>query len=170
MNTHTKSGYSLIEVLIYIAIFSVLVIVVMNVFIVFISFFNEGRGNRAILESGNAVMERMSREIRLASYVRYSTSTLGSSFGALDLDTLDSSSNPTNVKFEVNNGGIEFVQGSTTMGNLLGDNVEVTNLIFRKIDTGNSKAVKIEMTLKDKHDMLTPTQNFYNTVILRGTY
>ena len=169
-NHHLKAGYSLIELLIYIAVFSALVILVMNVFIVFMSFFNEGRGNRAILESGNVVMDRISREVRGAVAVRDSTSTFGSSFGTLDLDTFDSNNNTTNIKFTVNNGGIDLIRGSTDLGNLLGSNVEVTNLVFRKIITAHSNAIKIEMTLKDKRDPNTLTQNFYNTVILRGGY
>jgi len=48
--------------------------------------------------------------------------------------------------------------------------VQVTSLVFRKITTTNSTAVKIEMTLRDTKDQTSLVENFYDTIILRGGY
>ena len=56
------------------------------------------------------------------------------------------------------------------VGNLVMENISPASLIFRRIATANSEAVKIELTVQDTSSTSTKTENFYNTVILRGTY
>ena len=165
-----QSGYSIVEIIIYIAVFAVLTTVVMNSFIVLTSFYNQNRTHHDLLENGNSVMERLSREIRTANNIRTGTSTLGSNPGVLDLDSVDSSNNTQTVKFSTTNGALNLAVNGTSVGNLLGPNIQVTSLVFRKITTTNSTAVKIEMTLKDTKDATNLVENFYDTIILRGGY
>ena len=48
---------------------------------------------------------------------------------------------------------------------------EITSLVFNKITSSAvSKAVKISLTAKAKGSRTEKTENFYNTVILRGSY
>lgn len=169
-NQSLKSGYSIIEIIIYVSVFSVLVIVVMNAFIVLTSFFGQTRTNHELLESGNTAMERISREIRTANNVRTGSSTLGSSPGVLDLDSVDTSNNAQTVKFSSSNGTLDLYINNTNQGNLLSSNIHVTSLIFRKITTTNSTAVKTEMTLQDMRDKNNLSAKFYDTIILRGGY
>lgn len=167
---NSKSGYSIVEILIYIAVFAVLTTVVMNAFIVLTSFYAQNRTHHDLLENGNSVMERMSREIRSANNIRTGTSTLGTSPGVLDLDSVDASNNAQTVKFSTTSGELNLSVNNTNLGNLLSSNVQVTSLVFRKITTTNSTAVKIEMTLRDTKDQTSLEENFYDTIILRGGY
>ncbi len=170
MSTHTKKGFSLIEMLVYLAIFTVMSVVVINSFIVVVSSFTTTRTNRDLLESGSTVMERISREIRLAKSVDMVNSTLGSSPGVLQLNSVDSLGANTLVKFQTSSGSLNLYQGGALSGNLLGQKIIVTNLIFRRMSTANSEAVKIEMTLQDTLSKILKTATFYDTIILRGNY
>jgi Tfp pilus assembly protein PilE len=167
---NSKSGYSIVEIIIYIAVFTVLTTVVMNAFIVLTSFYAQNRTHHDLLENGNSVMERMSREIRNADNIRTSTSTFGTSPGALDLENYVDVTTSTYVKFSTTNGELNLSVNNTNLGNLLSANVQVTSLVFRKITTTNSTAVKIEMTLRDTKDQTSLAENFYDTIILRGGY
>jgi Tfp pilus assembly protein PilW len=168
--TNFTPGYSIVEIIIYIAVFSVLVTVVMNSFIVLTSFYNQNRTHHDLLENGNSVMERLSREIRKANSVRTGTSTFGTSPGVLDLENFVDVTTSTYVKFGSNNGTLDLYINNTNIGNLLAPNIEVESLIFRKITTTNSTAIKIELTLKDTKDAKNLVEKFYSTIILRGGY
>lgn len=170
MRIHKQGGYSIAEMIVYIAIFASISIVVINSFIIVARSFSVSRTNRDLLESGSTALERMSREIRKAKSIDTSNSTLGSSPGVLQLSSTDASGNATLVKFSVTSGALNLYQGGTLTGTILAPTVSVTNLIFRRITTLQGEAVKIEMTLQDTRSPLQTTAKFYDTVILRGEY
>ncbi|MBI3632223.1 MAG: hypothetical protein HY225_02135, partial [Candidatus Vogelbacteria bacterium] len=53
---------------------------------------------------------------------------------------------------------------------LIPTGVAVRSLIFYLIDTGSSKAVKVEMQLGETKGGVVRYANYYSTVILRGSY
>lgn len=165
-----KNGYSIVEIIVYLAIFTTLSVLVINSFIVVLGSFNNTQTNRDLLESGSAVIERVSREIRQAKSIDVVGSVLASSPGALQLNSTTSSGTTTIMKFSVASGALNLYQDGTLVGNLLGQNVSVTTLIFRRIVTTNGEAVKIELTLEDTRSKSSISANFYNTIILRGAY
>lgn len=170
MKKHKQSGYSLIEMVVYLAIFTFMSIAVINSFIVVMASFSTTSTNRDLLESGSTAIERMSREIRQANNIDTANSVLGTSSGVLQLNSTDSSGGATVVKFNTSSGALNLYQAGTLTGNLLGQNISVTSLVFRRINTTIGEAVKIEMTLQDTKSKNLTTANFYDTVILRGEY
>lgn len=165
-----KKGYSLVEIIVYLAIFTTMSVVVINSFITILNSFKETRTNRDLLESGSTVMERISREIRQAKNIDVTNSTLSSSPGVLQLNSTDSVGTAQVIKFSITSGALNIYKDGTLTGNLLGQNITVTSLIFRRIVTTNGEAVKIEMTLQDNNSKSLKTINLYNTIILRGGY
>jgi Tfp pilus assembly protein FimT len=170
MYKQTNKGYSIVEMLVYLAIFTTVSIFIINSMIVVLGSFATTRTNRDLLESGSITMERISREIRQSKSVDIVNSTLGSSPGVLQLNSTDSAGNAMIVKFIVSSGALNLYENGTSIGNLLGQNVSVSSLIFRRIATTNGEAVKIELTLQDTYSKNNQSQNFYNTIILRGEY
>ena len=174
----SQSGYSLVEIIIYVAIFAMLAVVVINSVIVVMASFTETRTNRDLQESGYTSLERISREIRQAKSIDVADSTLGGtnpSFGILVLNTTDGSGNARVVKFAVVSGALDIYEGTTfanlaLTGNLLNQNINTTSLIFRQITTTVGGAVKVEMTLQDQRGKARESQNFYDTIILRNEY
>lgn len=169
-----QKGSSLLETIIYIAIFGIISIAVISSSVVVINSFSNTRVTRNMLESGNTAMERMTREIRQATSIDIANSSLGVNPGYLQLNTVDSLGAARVVKFSVTNGILNLYQGATNpptlTDSLLGQNITVSNLVFRRISIPTGEAVKIEMTLLNNSTKNPLTRNFYDTVILRGGY
>jgi len=148
----------MVEIVIYVALFTVFSVVFISSLVVMTRTFLRIRSNNYISDSGYAGMERMSREIRGATSADTSVS------GALTL----TNSNGT-LKFDVSGGALRLTENSVVTGNLTGGNVTVSSLVFSSISTTQGTAVKVALTLQDNHTT-THTENFYDTVILRGAY
>jgi hypothetical protein len=160
-------GYSIIEIIVYLAIFTAISILVINSFLVILSSFNKTNMNRKLLESGSVTMERISRDIRHAASIDIVNSTMGTDPGILQLNM--ASGGYMKFKKETN-GELYLYNNSSTGNNLLGQHVSLTNLVFRRIATTESEAVKIEMTLQYSDGNNIKSENFYNTIVLRGGY
>lgn len=158
-----KSGYSIVELIIYVAVFAVLTVVIANAFIVLVSFFSQTRTNHDLLDNGNTAMERISYEIRNSTSV-LGTSVLGTSPGVLELDSVDDSNNPRVVRFEMSNGALNLSYDGNLVGNILGPNMVINSLIFTSAQTDNGDVVKIEMILQDTRDETLRVENFSNIV------
>jgi type II secretory pathway component PulJ len=160
-------GFSIIEVIIYLAIFTTVSVLVINSFIVILSAFNVTNMNRRLLESGSVAMERITREIRQSESI-----SAESNLSTLILNSFDSSGDSMVVKFKYENGNISLYKNNNTEkeGSLIGGNVSVTNLTFKNITTAQSHAVRIEMTLLYSDNKNTKSENFYDTIGLRGGY
>jgi len=163
-------GYSLAETLIYLALFVILSVVVINALLTIVKLFPAIRSNKDLLDSGESAMERMTREIREATSVDSANSTLGTSPGVLQLNTTDAAGAAKIVKFTTANSVLQIYENGTLSGNLIGGNTQVTNLVFTQITTAKSKAVKISLTLQDTRNTKHPSQSFYDTIIMRGSY
>lgn len=163
-----NKGFSLVEIIIYLAIFSMISILVINSFITVMSAFNITRTNRDLVESGINSMERISREIRQADSIDVVNSNL--TLGILQLNSKDEFNNPVVIKISKDSSLLNIYKDNVLYGNLLSQNIILNNLVFRRIETTESEGVKIEMTITDIRSKNNKTENFYNTIILRGSY
>lgn len=163
-----NKGYNLVEVIVYVAIFAIISIVVINGILISMSSFIAARSNRALANAGFDVMERMSREIRGAISVEPTGTTTGSHPGSLVLHTLDEVGDPATVSFNVVSDIVMLSENGVLSGDLFDDDIKVTNLVFTEITTAQGVAVKVELTLE--HIASAQSEDFYNTVALRGSY
>ena len=154
-----KKGYSIIEVLVYLSIFTMMSILIINLFMVILSSLNVTNVNRNLVEAGQISMDRMSREIRQAKSIDASST---SSNLVLNGDNI--------ISFKKENGQLNLYKNNSLEGNLLADDISITNLVFRIISTTESQAVKIEMTVSYSKGSYVKSENFYNTIVLRGGY
>lgn len=168
-NTHSRSGFTIVELLVYVFLLALVSLVVINTLITMTRSFAESRSNRDLLDAGTTAMERMSREVRGALSVDTGNSAFDSSPGVLQLN---GSGTVKVIKFSVSGSPaqLQLTEDGTVTGALTNPNVAVTSLIFRNITTAQSSAIKIEMTLQDQRGTNGRTENFYDTVILRGAY
>ncbi|MBX4181333.1 prepilin-type N-terminal cleavage/methylation domain-containing protein [Candidatus Parcubacteria bacterium] len=159
-------GFSLLEMLIYVAILALLLMVVMGV-IVSISKSNRLiRSARSIDTSASLSMERMTREARLSDSIAPG-STLNVHPGDLILNSTDASNNPRTVEFYISNGRLMMKENSVDLGALTESATRVTSLIFRRFSGAHSEGVRIEMTLESGADTGYKTETFYSTAVLR---
>jgi type II secretory pathway component PulJ len=166
------SGFSLVEILVYLAIFVTLSILIINLFIVILSTFHFSHINRKLLESGMISMERIAREVRQANSI-----DINSTSNQLILHSLNSLNQAVITTIEKENNNLYISINNTiesssniTDVNLLDQKVLINFLNFIPITTPESQAVKIEMSLEYGSGGHTKIKNFYNTIILRGSY
>jgi Tfp pilus assembly protein PilE len=158
----TKCGYAILELLFYIAFFSILSLVVINAMLTMARSFKETSIQEQLVQSGT-IMERISREIRTA----YNIDTTSTNTD-LKLDTNSGTNNK--IEFRLLGVDLQLFENETLVGNLNSPNIIVTNISFSQITTIKGKAIKIILTVKSTNDTLGRTQDFYDTVVLRGSY
>ena len=162
-----NSGYSLVEMIIYVAILSAISAIVVNMLLSLTGSYRTISALRIAEHSGIDSMERMTRDIRGATSVDTGNSTLNSSPGVLTLiSTINFVS--TTTKFYVQNGVLKVDINGSYFGPLTLSNTLVTNLVFRLLNSGTSNAVKIDLTVQGTVGATTKTKTYHSTVILRG--
>ena len=116
-----------------------------------------------LVQSGD-IMERISREIRGA----YNIDSFSSN--DLVLDTKDINNLNKTVEFKLSGSNIQLLENGSLTGNLNTSNISISNLTFTQITTSQGKAIKVFLTLKSNDDQSGNVSNFYDTVVLRGSY
>ncbi|MFC1757006.1 PilW family protein [Patescibacteria group bacterium] len=155
-----KNGFTLVEILIYIAILAVVSVVIVNSLLVMMKSFHGYRIARFVNVNGAMAIERVVREIRFAGDIG-EESILDVSPGKLVFGDLE---------IFVSNSELMLKDGDADAVSLTSDKVQVENLVFKEIETINSKAVKIEVEFKSSRGTYQKTAKFYDTVVLRGSY
>ncbi|HAS81078.1 MAG: hypothetical protein UR25_C0005G0007 [Candidatus Nomurabacteria bacterium GW2011_GWE1_32_28] len=158
-----NSGYALLETIFYILLFAILSIAVINSMITMTKAFSETT-IQAELMQGGSTLERISREIRGA----YSINSITSN--SLKLNTKDAEGVNKTIEFSLLDSNIRLLENDIFIGNLNTSNIVVNNIVFTQINTTKSTAIKIVLTVKSGHDLQDRTEDFYNTVVLRGDY
>ena len=165
-----KGGFTLIELLIYTGILILLVAVVGSTLLSMGRAYRSLVAEQAVESAGRVGLERMARETRNAHGIDLSGSTFGTSPGQLSLSTIDEDGTPIIVQFFLSGESLHVREGGLDQGPLTGTATRVTNLIFRKITTEKSTAVKIEMTVESGTSSAYHVRSFYDTSILRPSY
>jgi prepilin-type N-terminal cleavage/methylation domain-containing protein len=169
-----KKGFTLLEMVIYIAILAVVSVFVITSILNTMSAYGKYRVSRYINLAGSSAMERITREIRMADDILAVESVFEVHPGKLKLSTIDPvSENTTTVDLFASSTQLMIKEGSDTEVALTPVALELTNLIFREVATStntNSYAIKVEMEIKGQKGNIEKTAKFYNTVILRRSY
>ncbi len=158
-----KSGFSLIETIIYVAILGVISVVMINMLLSFTQTYKTVVALRAAEHSAISSMERITREVRAAGSVDTGVSTLGTSPGVLTLTSI-----ATTTKFYVSSGVLRMDINGTYFGPLTLSNTTINSLIFRLLDNGFSQAVKIDLTITGTVGNVSKTKTYHSTIILNG--
>ena len=156
-------GYTLLELLFYISLFSILALLVINAMITMTKAFRETTIQEELAHS-SSILERVSREIRKAIDI----DTI--SANDLKLITTDDVGASKTVEFLFSGSNLQFLENSVLTGNLNSPNITVTNLAFTQINTLEGKAVKITLSVRSNNDRLGRITDFYDTVVFRGAY
>lgn len=155
--------------LFYVALLSLALLAVIETLLIMVRSYGSLRSAQHIERDAGIVLERMLREARDAQDIDDAGSVFGSSPGELLLTTTDASGTARTVEFYVENGQVKLKEDGLLSGALTGTKTSVSALVFRKITTGRSKGVKIELHLSGSG---TPSreENFYGTAVLRDSY
>lgn len=166
-----KRGYTLLETVVYVAIFIVILVAVIDMLVTLSKSFSRVRAYNEVRVSGMNTIERMSREIRTAASVDTPGSTLNAHPGDLLINTTDDAGVAKTVEFYWNSTAksVDIVDNGVNKGALNGSSTEITNLVFRNVPTTKGDVIKIEMTARSKK-LTDITAKFYDTIVMRGAY
>lgn len=145
-----RKAFTLIEVIIYIALSSVVIVSIMTFSIHMIY-----TGEKTIIrheaeQNAYFVLQRIIDEIRSAKDLNINSSDFGNNPGVLSLSKKDAEKNPT--VFNVSDSIIRIQQGSKSPLPLLPDNIQITNLVFTNLSIANkTKTIRIQLTLRHKN-------------------
>lgn len=165
-----KRGITLVETIIYVFIFTLLLIVVVNSLVSMTRSYRHIQANKDIETSAIVFLERVTREIRFAKSVDIGQSSFDTSNGSLYLNTLDESGALGSIRFYLLNSRVHVNENSYYLGPLTLGKVSVSDLMFSRIATPKAEAIKIVVTLQSGEGGALRTKKFYSTVVLRGSY
>ncbi len=168
---NTSGGFSLIETIVYIALFIVISTVLVSTLFGMLHAYTELRVNDDLLDAEHVSMERMTREIRNAIAID-PASSFGSDPGTLTLDAKDGAGSPKTVEFDVSpSGALEVVDSTDGAASALtGSKVRVTSLIFRNITDATGSAVRVEVTFESLRSSVGESVTVSDTAVIRGSY
>ncbi|MEK9209440.1 MAG: type II secretion system protein [Patescibacteria group bacterium] len=167
-NKKNFPGFTLIEVLIYAAIFAVVSVLVLDVIFLMAKTTKQLKAGRDINSAAASIIERMTREIKLADGIDVSESSFDASPGKLVLNSIDfKTEESATIAFYLAGTNLMMQKDSLAAEALNSPKVKVSSLVFREVENSvQSKAVKIELEIK----ALSKTEKFYNSAILRRSY
>ncbi len=164
---HQRGGYSTAELLVYTFILGFILAFVASGVVALHKSVVRARSSRDVNVSAVTGLERMVREIKDATSVSTTTSTLGTSPGKLVLTTTNASTTGGTMDFSILGGMIMLHQGSNGTTTLTAANVTISRLVFYAITSTNSQSVRVELTAQTT---TTPARTFYDTAVLRESY
>lgn len=167
-----NKGYGLLELIFYIAIFSITAILVVNSIMTMVGAYKETSSNNHLIQSSK-ILERISREIRNSEI--YSIN--GDSITLTDKDS-------STVTFTLSGGDISVYESGVLVGILNSSNLVVSDISFTPIISVRNGAaydamavvplrslgVKVSITMQSNRFGLLKEKTFYTSVVLRESY
>lgn len=163
VSSRSERGYALLELLFYIALFTVLSLLVINSLILMTRVFRETMIYGELTQS-SFIMERISREARQANSINTISVT------SLKLNTKDEAEVDKTIEFILSGSNLQLLENDVFIGNLNTPNIIVADMSFSQIDTLEGSAVKVFLTIRSSNDAFARTFDFYDTIVLRGNY
>jgi len=160
-------GFSLLEMLVYIAILVLLLVIIINITISVVSFQRSINVQKSIENSAMVSFERMTREVRQADSIDTTSSVFGVSPGILVLNSEDGSGNPRTVEFSLSSGEVLMSENGVSLGSVSQMDTEVTSFILRHFSNSGISGIRIEMILESGTSTHYRSANFYSSVVLR---
>ena len=167
-STPTTKGFSLVELIIYIAILSIVVSSLTLTGLSLMSTFAHVQARADIAETASIALEHMIREIRFAHDVDTALSTLLVHPGVLVLNTSDDVGTETTASFSLSNGRIVMSEDGGDLTPLTRSSVTITNLVFTRVLGTNTQAIRIEFTAERPVRDSTLTKAFQTFIVLDG--
>ena len=166
----TGRGVSLIEAVLYVALFAALALITMSSLFTTVKAFSSLRISRDINDSSVTIMERLTRDVKSAASVNLAQSTFGANPGRLTLSTVNASGTAMTVEYYVTGGTLHIKENGVDKGSLTSGKTKIDGLVFYYINMGSTISIKTELHIIASRGPLASTEHFYNTSILRGTY
>jgi len=160
---HTK-GFSLVEMLVYVAMLVVVATVSVASLISLSDSFQQQKARQLVVRNAVSVTERMLTDIRVAQDVDQFSSTFQATPGVLTLVN-----GPTTTAYSVVSGVLE-VSVENESSALTDNAVTIDEIIFYLYDNTVTEFVRMQLTLSATAGSVTYTETFNAGAVLRGSY
>lgn len=166
----TVSGFTMIELLIYVTFISIMATVFVNFALDIAGSAQKARVRQEVQQNARLAMDRMLQEVRAAEGLNVGTSVFDSHPGILTLGTSVPATNPT--IFDVSGGVLRMTQGASSPLALTASNLQVSNLVFENLTlVGRTQHVRIIFTLRhpnpDNNEIYNASVTLYGSAVLR---
>ena len=162
----TIKGFTLIEILLYISISSVLLLSVSSFFSMLLQSRVKNQTVAEVEQQGLEVMQIITQALRNADVIN--APAPGTSAASLSANTLISGSNPT--IFDLSSGAIRITEGANPAIPLTNSHISGTNIIFKNLSrSGTPGTVRIQFTLSHNNPGGRNEQSFTKTFIASAT-
>lgn len=162
-----RDGFSLIEMVVYIAILVGMLVIVIQVVFSITRSSQMVHSARNIETSAVSALERIGRELRQAQSVDTVASTLNSHPGVLALDGESDAGVAYSREFYLSGGRLRLRENGVEAGVLTHASTTVTNLVFTRFYATSTEGVRIQMTLESGTSTAYRTETFYSSILLR---
>jgi type II secretory pathway pseudopilin PulG len=168
-NTIYNSGFSLVEMIMYIGILSIITTAIVLIATTLLGTFSQLKAYEDITRSSTLTLERISRELRRAESVDIAGSTLHSNPGSLVLHTTTLAGVPSTVTIYVSGGRVMIQENSDTPSPLTSLGVVISTITFTHTIGTNTEGVLIELTAEKITGGTTVVKQFRTFVVLDGS-
>lgn len=170
MESQNKKGFSLVEMLVYVALLSLISLTVIEGVLSITRMSSQFVIARDINNSGRIAMEQMVRKIRFANNVDVAQSIFNNADGKIQFSALDELGNPEVVEFYIDSGKVKMEVDDVGVGYITSKNVVIDELTFFYVANAETESVKIILGITGQKGIQQKSVVFYNTVLLRGGY
>ena len=145
INKEVSRGFTLVELIIYIAIASIMFGAIASFVFVLLESRNKNIVINEIEQQGLFALETITQTVRNAKDIN--TPALGTDSTSLSIDVVDGSSNPT--VFAISNNVINITEGIGSLISLTNSHISATNISFKNLSrTDTPDIIKIQFTLE----------------------
>ncbi len=157
----SAKGFSLVEMVVYIALLALLVIAVVKSLVFMTSSYADIRVTKSIVSSAETLLNRFTYEVKRATTL---SGAFGTTTGSL---TLNQGATTTIFSLDSSLRAVISVNGTTAY--LTGSEVKVTNFTFNQLQaTTTSKGVTLQLTLTNSSGRTVKSENFEATSLTRN--
>lgn len=157
-----KKAFTLIELIVFMGIFSGLLLILTNLFITSLDIKSQSESSSALVQDGRFILNKVTNDLNNANSVNYPT--LGSSASSLNFILYG-----TPMSYQLNNGNFESSDGTGTYV-LNSSDTKITSLTFTRLgNVGGKNSILINFTLQSKTNLSSGNQviSFDTAIALR---
>jgi len=158
-----QSGFTLIEVLIYIAILLITTVALLTLLFSLDDLFLNYRANQLLHTNATTVLQRMTYDIRHAE------SVIGSTF-ASNPGTLSLQRGATTTSYVIAGDDLMVSVNGASQGLLTGQAISVPSVLYYHYDNGRTELVRVRLVLEVRLNDFIKRKVFRTAAIMNGTY
>ncbi|MEK7150814.1 MAG: prepilin-type N-terminal cleavage/methylation domain-containing protein [Patescibacteria group bacterium] len=142
-------GFTLVELIIYIGILSVMVVGLVSFALSMTSARTKTYTNQNVQANARMTLDIIMQKIRTAQSVNIGVSVFGIDPGVLSLQMADPLKNPTIINLSANDGRLQITEGVGVPIYLTDNETEVSNLLFTNLtQSGEREHIKIDLMVR----------------------